>query len=62
MELITLEDRPRLNIPEIDSRHEGLIELVDGLHVALLGGSRSGGSGLACYECIRQPYHQTAPL
>ncbi len=39
MELITFEDGLRLNIPKIDSQHEKLIELVNGLHGALLGGA-----------------------
>ena len=39
MELIRLDDRLRLNIPEIDSQHEKLIELVNGLHEALVGGA-----------------------
>lgn len=39
MELITLEDRLRLDIPEVDSQHEELIELVNGLHSALLEGA-----------------------
>ena len=38
MELVQLEDRLLLNIPEIDSQHEELIALVNGLHDALLGG------------------------
>jgi hemerythrin len=39
MELIQLEDHLRLNIPEIDAQHEKLIELVNRLHEALLGGA-----------------------
>jgi hemerythrin len=39
MELIRLDDRLRLNIPEIDSQHENVIELVNGLHEALVGGA-----------------------
>lgn len=39
VELIKLEDDLRLNIPEIDSQHEELIELVNGLHLALVGGA-----------------------
>ena len=39
MELIQLEDRLRLNIPEIDAQHQRLIELVNRLHEALLGGA-----------------------
>ena len=39
MELIKLEDRLRLNIPEIDAQHQRLIELVNRLHEALLGGA-----------------------
>lgn len=39
MDLITLEGRLRLDIPEIDSQHEELIALVNGLHSALLGGA-----------------------
>ena len=39
MELIKLEGRLRLNIPEIDSQHEELIGLVNRLHEALVGGA-----------------------
>jgi len=39
MELITLEDRLRLNVPEIDSQHENLIELINRLHAALMEGA-----------------------
>jgi len=39
MELIPLEDRLRLGIAEIDSQHEKLISLVNGLHEALVGGA-----------------------
>jgi len=39
MGLIELEDRLRLNIPQIDSQHEKLIELVNRLHEALVGGA-----------------------
>jgi len=39
MELIQLEDHLRLNIPEIDAQHEKLIELVNRLHEALVGGA-----------------------
>ena len=39
MELIQLEDRLRLNIPEIDAQHQRLIELVNRLHEGLLGGA-----------------------
>jgi len=39
MELIKLEDCLRLNIPEIDSQHEKLIELVNALHGAMVGGA-----------------------
>ena len=39
MELIQLEDRLRLNIPEIDAQHEKLVELVNELHEALVGGA-----------------------
>jgi len=38
MKLIKLEDHLRLKIPEIDSQHEKLIELVNRLHEVLLGG------------------------
>ena len=39
MELIKLEECLRLNIPEIDSQHEKLIELVNTLHGAMVGGA-----------------------
>lgn len=39
MELIKLEDCLRLNLPEIDSQHEKLIELVNTLHGAMVGGA-----------------------
>ncbi len=39
MELVQLEDRLRLKIPEIDSQHEALIALVNALHEALVGGA-----------------------
>ena len=39
MELIQLDDRLRLKIPEIDAQHQRLIDLVNRLHEALLGGA-----------------------
>lgn len=39
MELIKLEDRLKLNIPEVDSQHEKLIELVNRLRSALVDGA-----------------------
>lgn len=39
MGLIELEDHLRLHIPQIDSQHEELIELVNRLHEALIGGA-----------------------
>lgn len=39
MELIQLEDRLRLNIPEIDLQHEKLIALVNRLRAALVDGA-----------------------
>jgi hemerythrin-like metal-binding protein len=38
MELIKLDDCLRLDIPEIDSQHEKMIELVNRLHEALVEG------------------------
>lgn len=39
MELIQFEDSLRLDVPEIDAQHEALIELVNRLHQALVGGA-----------------------
>ena len=47
MRLVELEDRLRLNIPEIDSQHEELIDLVNRLHEGLIGGAdRAARDGL----------------
>ncbi|MGD2074039.1 MAG: bacteriohemerythrin [Gammaproteobacteria bacterium] len=40
MGLIRLEDDQRLNVREIDSQHETLIELINRLHKAMMGGGR----------------------
>ena len=36
MELVRLEDHLKLNVPEIDSQHETLIDLINRLHEAML--------------------------